>query len=328
MKNTNELPLSTSLALYRRLYLARRSEEFVIEHYPEDQMRTPMHMSMGQEAVSVGLCLGLDGLGDIFTSYRSHAAFLAQTGSPELFFGELYGRVSGTASGKGGSMHLAAPNLGHMCSSGVVASTVPMAVGTAFANVQLKSDRLAVVFFGDGATDAGVFWESLNAAALFRLPMIFVCEDNGFAVNTPSKDRRGYRSLPDLARQYNCDVYEDASNDVESIYRLTREAAALSRERRRPAFMNITCIRYLEHVGISEDWATGYRDREDFDFFFERDCLRVQRLRLLEYGMSEVELAAEERAITMQIEAAIQSSKQAAKPAAESLYRGVYHESH
>jgi TPP-dependent pyruvate/acetoin dehydrogenase alpha subunit len=328
MENMAAVPLLTSLALYQRLYLARRAEEFIIQHYPEDEMRTPMHMSMGQEAVSVGLCLGLDGLGDIFTSYRSHAAFLAQTGSPELFFGELYGRVSGTASGKGGSMHLAAPELGHICSSGVVASTVPMAVGTAFANVQLQSDRLAVVFFGDGATDAGVFWESLNAAALFRLPMIFVCEDNGFAVNTPNNERRGYRSLPDLARQYDCDVYEDASNDVESIYRLTRVAAARSRERRRPAFMNVTCIRYLEHVGISEDWATGYRDRQDFEFFFERDCLRVQRLRLLEAGMTEIELVTEERSITNRIQAAIESSKRAAKPAAPALYRGVYHESH
>ena len=118
-----------SVELYRRLFLARRAEEYIIKHYHEDLMRTPMHMSMGQEFVSVGVCMALEGKGDIFASYRSHAAFLAQTADTDRFFGELYGRTNGTADGKSGSMHLAAPERGHILSSGVVAS--PLQIGRA-----------------------------------------------------------------------------------------------------------------------------------------------------------------------------------------------------
>ena len=179
------LPKTTAIQLFKSLYLARRSEEYIVKHYPENLMRTPMHMSMGQEFVCVGVCSALEGKADVFASYRSHAAFLAQTHDTDRFFSELYGRTSGTGEGKGGSMHLAAPDQGHILSSGVVATQIPVAVGAAFANRQLGTGRTAVVFFGDGACDAGVFWESVNAASLFRLPVLFVCEDNGYAVDTP-----------------------------------------------------------------------------------------------------------------------------------------------
>ncbi len=162
------LPKTTAIQLFKSLFLARRSEEYIVKHYPENQMRTPMHMSMGQEFVPVGVCAGLDGKADVFASYRSHAAFLAQTHDTDRFFSELYGRTSGTGEGKGGSMHLAAPDQGHMLSSGVVATQIPVAVGAAFANLRLGTGRTAVAFFGDGAADAGVFWESINSAALFR----------------------------------------------------------------------------------------------------------------------------------------------------------------
>ena len=179
------LPKATAIQLFKSLFLARRSEEYIVKHYPENLMRTPMHMSMGQEFVPVGVCAALEGKADVFASYRSHAAFLAQTHDTDRFFSELYGRTSGTGEGKGGSMHLAAPDQGHMLSSGVVATQIPVAVGAAFANLQLGTGRTAVAFFGDGAADAGVFWESINSAVLFRLPVMFVCEDNGYAVDTP-----------------------------------------------------------------------------------------------------------------------------------------------
>src|SRR3990167_9213033 len=146
-------PMTKEIAiqLFRSLFLARRSEEYIVKHYPVNRMRTPMHMSMGQEFVSVGVCQALEGKADVFASYRSHAAFLAQTHDTDRFFSELYGRTSGTGEGKGGSMHLAAPDQGHMLSSGVVATQIPVAVGAAFANLRLDTGRMAVAFFGDGA---------------------------------------------------------------------------------------------------------------------------------------------------------------------------------
>src|SRR5262245_24741372 len=244
------LPKATSIQLFKSLFLARRSEEYIVKHYPENLMRTPMHMSMGQEFVSVGVCAALEGKADVFASYRSHAAFLAQTHDTDLFFSELSGRASGTGEGKGGSMHLAAPDQGHLLSSGVVATQIPVAVGAAFANMQLRTGRTAVVFFGDGAADAGVFWESVNAAALFRLPVMFVCEDNGYAVDTPREARQVSSSLVEAVKPFGLDTYEDDSGDVESVYSLAKEAVLRAQRDRRPAFLNIKCCRYLEHVGI------------------------------------------------------------------------------
>ncbi len=317
---------AASIALYKSLLLARRSEEYIVKHYPENLMRTPMHMSMGQEFVSVGVCSALEGKADVFASYRSHAAFLAQTHDTDRFFAELYGRTSGTGEGKGGSMHLAAPDRGHLLSSGVVATQIPVAVGAAFANLRQRTGRIAVAFFGDGATDAGVFWESINAASLFRLPVLFVCEDNGFAVDTPIAARRMFDKLTSVVGPFGCDVYENDTGDVESVYLLARRAVKVAVRESRPALLNIACCRFLEHVGIGEDWHWGYRDKDQtVREWISRDAVKVQRKRLLAHGLSESEVAA----IDAEIEEVVRRSRERAAaapiPGPERLYAGVFH---
>ena len=316
-----------STQLFKSLLLVRRSEEYIVKHYPEDLMRTPMHMSMGQEFVSVGVCAALEGKADVFASYRSHAAFLAQTHDTDRFFSELYGRTSGTGEGKGGSMHLAAPDRGHMLSSGVVATQIPVAVGAAFANLRLETGRTAVAFFGDGAVDAGVFWESINSAALFRLPVIFVCEDNGFAVDTPRAARQAAKSLAEAVLPFGCDAYEDDSGDVESIYAISRIAVEKAQRERRPAFLNIKCCRYLEHVGIGDDWHWGYRDKTATKKeWIARDALVVQRKRIAALGMSEEEIMAIEKEIDGVVRASVARAAAAPIPTPDRLYAGVFHE--
>jgi pyruvate dehydrogenase E1 component alpha subunit len=315
-----------SLDLYRMLFFARRCEEYIVKHYPEDLMRTPMHMSLGQEFVPVGVCRALEGRADVFASYRSHAAFLAQTQDSDRFFGELYGRVTGTADGKGGSMHLSAPDKGHILSSGIVGSTIPVAVGAAFANGRLKTGRTAVVFFGDGATDEGGFWESVNAASVFRLPVFFVCEDNGWAVHTSPSDHQGFSSLADVGRLFNCHFFADDSNDVQQVYTLTRQALAKVAEDPRPVIMHIKCCRYLEHVGIHEDWHLGYREHAERDAWQAKDSLRVQRQRLKTQGHIEEELQLLERRIDDAIRGSVERASQSPVPAPERLHYGVFHE--
>lgn len=318
---------SKSAELYRTLLLARRSEEAIVRHYPENLMRTPMHMSMGQEFVSVGVCEALEGKADVFASYRSHAAFLAQTKDTDRFFAELYGRMSGTGEGKGGSMHLAAADRGHMLSSGVVATQISVAVGAAFANLRLNTGRTAVAFFGDGAVDAGVFWESVNAAALFRLPVLFVCEDNGYAVDTPRAARQMVRSIAETVRSFGCDSYEDDSSDVESVYELARSAAAKAHADRRPAFLNIKCARFLEHVGIGNDWHWGYRDKDVVHKeWIDRDAVVIQRRRLLAGGLSEDDVGALEAEIDGQVRASVKRAAAAPIPTPDRLHAGVFHE--
>jgi TPP-dependent pyruvate/acetoin dehydrogenase alpha subunit len=322
-------PLSkaTAIQLFKSLFLARRSEEYIVRHYPENRMRTPMHMSMGQEFVSVGVCAALEGKADVFASYRSHAAFLAQTHDTDRFFSELYGRSSGTGEGKGGSMHLAAPDQGHILSSGVVATQIPVAVGAAFANLRLQTGRTAVVFFGDGAADAGVFWESINAAALFQLPVIFVCEDNGYAVDTPREARQMASSLSEAVRPFGADAYDEASGDVENVYSLTRIAAAKAHRDRRPAFLNIKCCRYLEHVGTGTDWNWGYRDQATVQReWIDRDALKMQRARLASHQVSESAIAAMEEEIDKVIQTSVRRAGEASIPTPDRLHAGVFHE--
>lgn len=315
-----------SLELYRKLYTARRAEEFIIKYYPEDDMKTPMHMSMGEEAIAVGVCHALGLENQIWTSYRTHAAFLAKTEDTDKFFAELYGKVTGTAAGKAGSMHLADPSKGHMAASAVVASVLPSAVGMAFANRSIGNGHISCVFFGDGALDEGVFWESLNLACVMRLPVLFVCEDNRLAVHTSTHIRQGYDSITDVVSRFSCTVIEEDTTDVERIHDLTKQAMDTIRTNDGPVFLRLQCYRYLEHVGIAEDFDAGYRSESEYEAWRERDCVALQRERLIEQGLSPADVQQAESLIDDQILASIKQAQEAPFPQPQELYRGVFHE--
>jgi len=315
-----------SLDLYKKLFLVRRAEEYIVKHYPENEMKCPMHMSMGQEAISVGVCAALKPEDQVFASYRSHAAFLAKTEDTDLFFAELYGRATGTAQGKSGSMHLAAPNQGYMYSSGIVASCIPLAVGAAYANKYLMKPQVACVFLGDGALDTGAFWESLNVASLMALPALFIVEDNGYAVNTPVDARQSFKDLVDIARSFGCNAWKSDSTDVEVIYSLTVNAIKLSRMIGKPSLLHFKCYRYLEHVGIHEDFNMGYRTRNEYLDWYKRDPITLQRNRLSRMGYRDGELERIEGSINAKIETSIIKAKETHHPKPEELYRGVFYE--
>jgi len=326
MAAPSELPLDVSLSLYRTLYMARRCEEVIVRIYPDDEMKTPMHMSMGQEAVAVGVCKALGENGDVIASYRSHATYLAQTEDHGRFFGELHGRTNGTADGKSGSMHLSDIPKGMLGSTGIVAAGIPVAVGAAFANKHTAPGRIAAAFFGDGATDEGAFWESLNIACAMGLPMMFVCEDNDMAVHTRKAERQGFKSLVDVVRQYKCKVFEDDTNDVESIYALTCKAASQMMEAGTPAFLSVRTYRYLEHCGTALDHDAPYRDPGEDAFWKGRDCVALQRKRLLACGVAEADIKKTEGDINAAIEASVAAAKAAPHPDTKLLYHGVFYE--
>jgi TPP-dependent pyruvate/acetoin dehydrogenase alpha subunit len=223
-------------------------------------------------------------------------------------------------------MHLAAPDKGHMCSSAIVASCIPVAVGAAFANNWKKNGQISCVFFGDGALDEGVFWESLNVACLMELPVLFVCEDNDLAVHTPKHSRQGYKSITDIVSQFDCVLFETDSTEVETIYQLSLKAAESIRTKKKPAFLYLKCYRYLEHVGINEDFQAGYRSKTEFEEWYERDALVQQREKLIGDGMVEAEIQKIESRIEARIEKSVKRAKEAPFPKPSELYRGVFHE--
>lgn len=315
------------MELYQKMYLIRRAEEMIIEHYDENEMKTPCHMSMGAEAIAVGVCSALKTTDQVLTSYRSHAVFLAKTMDTDRFFAELYGKVTGTAEGRAGSMHLAAPDKGHMISSAVVGSYLPMALGLAFANKQQRNGRAVAVFFGDGALDEGVFFETLNVACLMKLPVMFILEDNGYSVQTPTSARQGYRSITDIVRNFNCICLDLAreSNESFAVYQVRRKLAAIRpsiTDWSTPAFIRLEYYRYLEHVGVHEDFDAGYRERpKEWP-----DPIRMQRELLETRGTPPYELYYLEQAVNEKLARSLKLAREAPLPAPDSLYKGVFFE--
>ena len=265
-------------AIYRRLFrtalLIRLVEERIIELYPSDKIQSPVHLSIGQEAVAVGVCDGLRPDDLVFATYRSHGFYIAKGGRLDAMFAELYGRKGGISGGKAGSMHLAAPEVGLMGSSAVVASTIPHAVGAALSFKRRGVNRLAVAVFGDGATEEGVYHESLNFAALMKVPVLFLCEDNGLAVHSHRPVRQAYRLAEHAASFGIASRRVEEGWDAMAVRQATLEAAARVRAGE-PFVLEIVTSRYKEHVGVGEDFHFNYRTKDSVDAWKGRDPLIV-----------------------------------------------------
>ncbi len=314
------------LELYRRMYLVRKSEELIQDHYSEDEMKTPVHLYIGQEAVAVGVCDALAADDQVVGTYRSHGVYLAQTDDPEGMFAELYGKVTGPGRGKAGSMHICRPEAGVMMTSAVVGTTIPVAVGLAYSNDLCAPERMVAAFFGDGAIDEGVFWESLNFACLKRLPVLFVCEDNGLAIHTRGEERHGYRDIAEVVASFDCQVVTLDSTDPAEISEATAKAIEAHRADGRPIFLHAKCYRFVEHVGIrnDEDFEHGYRSREEFATWSARDPLPAQRKRLLDRGMSELRVLELEKDVDERLHRCVLAAKAGELPLGEELVRDVF----
>lgn len=254
----------------------RRIEEKIIELYPSDLIQSPVHLSIGQEAVAVGVCGALEANDLLFPNYRGHAFYLARGGDLNLFFAELMGRSTGISKGKAGSMHLAAPDYGVMGASAVVASTISHAVGSALAE-RIKpggdSKRVFVTVFGDGATEQGTFFESLNFASIQKLPVLFLCEDNALAVHTSLSDRQSF-TLEKVAHAFGVQFSNLEKGFDPSIVQLaTKNCIEDLRAGSGPILLRIRTMRYREHVGPGEDFDAGYRDRAEVEDWKQLDPL-------------------------------------------------------
>lgn len=254
----------TPATLYERLFRdalrIRRVEEEIIRLYPSDCIQSPVHLSIGQEAVAVGACASLARTDLLFGSYRSHAFYLAKGGDLRQMMAELYGKSEGCAGGKAGSMHLTAPDVGFMGASAVVASTIPNAVGAALAAKRRGTGQVIVTVFGDGATEEGVYHESLNFAVLHGLPVLFLCENNGLAVHSPQQSRQAY-NLCDHASSYGLPTARCAEGwDFLRVHETVGRAVEGIRDTGGPRFVECSTYRYLEHVGTNDDHHVEFRD--------------------------------------------------------------------
>ncbi len=310
--------------LYRKLYLIRTVEEKIRDLYFEDEMKTPMHMSMGGEAIAVGVCAAAGKDSQAFGTYRSHALYLTKAVETDKFFAEMYGKATGAAKGKAGSMHLALPEAGMMMASAVVGTTIPVAVGAALANKYLNNNRIVISFFGDGALQEGVFWESLNFACLKKLPVLFVCEDNDLAIHSRLKERAGHKSITEVVSKFYCLTDKAETTDVYQIYQIAKKLLAKMRKSGRPGFLHFKYFRYLEHVGVNDDFDKGYRSRRELLRWLKADPVKVQRERLLKLGVKEEKIADFEKEIDEQVEKSVMMAKKAPFPKPSEAFTHVY----
>jgi len=260
--------------LYKSLYKIRCVEKEIARVYPSDKIKSPIHLSIGQEAIAVGVCEALKKDDVIFGSYRGHAQYLAKGGDLNGMIAELYGKKTGCSKGKGGSMHLADVRHGVMGTSAIVGTTIANAVGYAYAMKYQQRDTVVVSFFGDGAVDEGVFHESLNFAALKKLPILFICENNGYAIHSPQLTRQVKDNITERAATYGVSAARIENNDVLEIFNFTKEAVEAMRIKKTgPVFLECKTYRWKEHVGPNEDYNLGYRSLREADIWMKNDQL-------------------------------------------------------
>lgn len=315
---------SLNIELYKKVCLIRQTEKVIIENYNSDEMKTPMHMSMGEEAIVAGVAQALGKTHQAYGTYRSHGLYLALAMETEKFLSEMYGKETGVVKGLGGSMHLISPENNLLGVSAIVASTIPLAVGSAYANKVKKNNKIVAVFFGDGAVDEGVFWESLNLACLKKCPVLFVYQDNGYAVHTPPKLRHGYKDLLKIVGQYNCKILEENSTDPEKIYNAATKAIEIIQKNSLPVFLSTKYYRYLEHVGVFEDFKAGYRSKSEFSKWQKMDPIVLQQNKLLRLKISDSQIKKIGSDIQKQILKSLEKAKIAPFPKKEEMYKYLF----
>jgi TPP-dependent pyruvate/acetoin dehydrogenase alpha subunit len=317
---------STSQELYFSMLRIRMVEEKISELYSEQEMRCPVHLSIGQEAVAVGVCEHLDRDDIVMSAHRAHAHYLAKGGNLKSMIAELYGKETGCAMGKGGSMHLVDLNSGFFAAVPIVGSTIPVAVGVAWAFKLKKSSNIVTVFLGDGATEQGVFFESLDFASLKNVPILFVCENNFYSVYSQLDVRQARgREISVLAKSHGIKTFTGDGNNVDQVSELTSEAVKYIKSNNSPAFIEFDTFRWLEHCGPNGDDDLGYRKKGELDHWIKRDPIESYKSRMIEnHKLTEKEIIKNIEVICTEIDEAFKFAKESLFPDQSILNQHIY----
>lgn len=311
--------------LFRRMLRIREIELEIERRYRQDHMKTPIHLVIGQEATSVGCCAAMRATDLAYSSHRTHGVYLAKGGDLKAMLSEMHCRIDGCAGSRGGSMHLIDFKVGMAGTSAIVAGSVPIAAGAALAAKMQKSDRVIAVFFGEAATEEGAVSETLNFAALKKLPIVFFCENNFYSVQSPLSERQPARDVARWAEAHAMPAVRIDGMNVLDVHDASKAAIERARAGGGPSFIEARVYRYRAHGGNGDDSATGYRGVDEREAW-EKLC-PVEGL----YGLLErAGLLDEARRRTMHDEivretlAAFEHALAAPHPVEADLYTHVY----
>ncbi len=312
----------TAASLLDTMYLIRAFEEKVSELYAKLEIRGLLHLGIGQEAVAAAVCSFLDRDDLLYSSHRAHGHCLAKGGDPRRLLAELAGKANGYCGGKGGSMHISAPEVGFMTATGVVGGTIPLALGSALFCRERRPGRIAVVFFGDGAMNMGAFQESLNIASLWKLPLLFVCENNGYAEFTPISAHTLVERASEHAAVYHIPTVTVDGNDLLAVLQAVEPAVARARSGDGPSL--VECLTYRMR-GHYEGDPSKYRELSELQEWKSKDPVARFVAWAIDAGLlDETERDAIEAAARSKVEAAADFAREGPVPERDAVSRGVY----
>ncbi|MBP6331996.1 MAG: thiamine pyrophosphate-dependent dehydrogenase E1 component subunit alpha [Aminivibrio sp.] len=317
-----EISKETLLGMYRKMLTIRRFEERAAELYAAGRMPGFVHLYVGEEAVATGVCASLTDRDFITSTHRGHGHVIAKGGKIDLMMAELYGKATGYCKGKGGSMHIADIDLGILGANGIVGAGQPISVGAAFACKYKKTDAVAICFFGDGASNRGTFHEAMNMASSFKLPVVFVCENNMYGISNYQKHHMNISDIADRAGAYGVPGVSVDGNDVIAVYEVASEAVARARRGDGPSIVECKTWR---HRGHFEGDPAKYKDPEEQKAWLAKDPIPRIEAKLIELGMAtQAEIDAMRAKVSEEIEAAVKFAEDSPEPGDDELLTDVW----
>lgn len=320
-----EIPMRLLRAMYVTMLRIRRFEEQVADLDEAGEIKTPCHLYIGQEAIATGVCAALQRKDYVWGGHRSHGHYLAKGGDLRAMMAELYGKSTGCSKGRGGSMHLVGPGVGFPGTVPLVAATIPLAVGAGLASKMRGDDQVSVSFFGDGATEEGHFHESVNLAAVYRLPVLFVCENNFYSSHMHLLERRAEDNIYKLGEAHGIPGIRLDGNDVTAVYQATVEAIRRARTGDGPTLLECRTYRWRGHVGPSWDMDVGVKRRDELKDWLPKDPVARTRARLLKLGVRQEEFDQIEKEIRAEVEEAVVFARKSPYPDESELCAHVFH---
>ena len=318
--------MENSLNLFRQMYRIRAVEEEIAHRYPQGKMRCPVHLSLGQESIPAVFAETISTKDFAVSTHRGHAHYLAKGGNLNAMIAEIYGKSTGCSKGKGGSMHLIDLAVNFMGTSAIVGNSIPIGVGLALSAQLKKTDQISCVFLGDGATEEGVFYESVNFAAVRKLPVLFICENNLYSVYSPLSVRQPKgRSIAKMVEAMGVEVAVGDGHNITSSHEIMKNSVDKVRSTGAPLFLEFTTYRWREHCGHSFDNDIGYRTQEEFLEWQAKDPLNNLE-KQLQITSSNIASSLEriKSEIDLEVAKAFEFAESSPFPAQSEAYDGVY----
>lgn len=322
IKGGSIMDSNLKMKMYRDMLKIRLFEEKVRVLDMEGRLPGFFHLYVGEEAVAVGACSAINTEDYITSTHRGHGHLIAKGGDLGKAMAELFARETGYCKAKGGSMHIAAPELGMLGANGIVGAGIPIATGAALSAKYQKNGKVAVCFFGDGASNQGTFHEALNIAASFNLPAVYVCENNLYGVGTRQRDVRKLEHIAERAKAYDMPGVIVDGNDVEAVYNAVKEAVDRARKGEGPTLIECKTYRHYTHFTGEPD---TYRPKEEVESWKAKDPIKMYAARLIKEGVTdEAGIKKIDKEIEEEIENAVKFAEDSPKPKPESALTDVY----